>query len=137
VFFGWHKWIKVGHENVEDDERSDHPRSHRSDENVEEVKNMMHSGRRLCIRAVAMLLNLDKETVKRPEHWPSVWVSTMTCTSSQGALSNQFLTQKLLIESEHPQVPPVLSPNDFWLFQKIKPALKGRRFQVIGNIRKM
>jgi hypothetical protein len=29
-----------------------------------------------------------------------------------------------------------LSPNDFWLFPKIKPALKGPRFQDIWDIKK-
>jgi hypothetical protein len=33
----WNKWFKEGHKNVEDDETSGHPRSHRTNENVEEV----------------------------------------------------------------------------------------------------
>jgi hypothetical protein len=32
-----------GHENMEDAERSSHPRSHRIDKNVEKVQNMVHS----------------------------------------------------------------------------------------------
>jgi hypothetical protein len=31
----WHKRSKEGRENVEDDERSGRPRSHRADENIE------------------------------------------------------------------------------------------------------
>jgi predicted transcriptional regulator len=50
---------------VEDDERGGHPRSHRTNENVEKVWNLMHSDKCLNIRAVAMQLNLDKETVKK------------------------------------------------------------------------
>jgi hypothetical protein len=50
---------------VEHDERSGHPRSHRTDENVEKVRNVVHSHRRLSIRAVAVQLNLDKETDTR------------------------------------------------------------------------
>jgi len=32
--FEWQKLLKVGRENVEDDERSSRPRSHRTDQNV-------------------------------------------------------------------------------------------------------
>jgi hypothetical protein len=38
---------------------------------------------------------------------------------------------------EYPPNSPDLVPNDFWLFPKIKYALKGQRFQEIGDIRKM
>jgi len=47
--FEWHKWFKEGHKNMEDDERSGHPRSHRTDENVEKVWNLVHSDRRLSV----------------------------------------------------------------------------------------
>jgi len=62
--FEWHKRSKEGHENLEDYERSGHPRYHRTGEYVEKVRNLMPSGRRLSIRAMAVQLNLDKETLK-------------------------------------------------------------------------
>jgi hypothetical protein len=37
----------------------------------------------------------------------------------------QFLAQKSIIEMEHPLFSPDFALNDFWLFQKIKFALKG------------
>jgi hypothetical protein len=37
---------------------------------------------------------------------------------------------------EHPPFSSDLAPNDFWLFPKIKSALKGRRFQDIEDIKK-
>jgi hypothetical protein len=37
---------------------------------------------------------------------------------------------------EHSPCSPGLAPNDFWLFPEIKYALKGRRFQDIGDIQK-
>jgi hypothetical protein len=40
------------------------PRFQRNDENVEEVRNLVHSDTRLIIRIMAMKRNLDKETVK-------------------------------------------------------------------------
>jgi hypothetical protein len=42
----------------------------------------------------------------------------------------KFLAQKL-IDMQHPPYSPNLALNDFWLFPKMKSALKGRRFQ--GN----
>jgi hypothetical protein len=49
---------------VEEDERSDHPSPHRTDENFEKVPNLVNSSRCLSIRAVAVQLNLVKETDK-------------------------------------------------------------------------
>jgi len=37
---------------------------------------------------------------------------------------------------EHQPCSPDLAPYDFWLFQKIKSALKGRRFQDTEDIKK-
>jgi hypothetical protein len=45
----WHKQYKEGRENVEDDESSGRPRSHRTDENVGEVWSLLHSDRRASI----------------------------------------------------------------------------------------
>jgi hypothetical protein len=47
----WHKEFKEHHENVEDAERSGRPRYHRTDENVEKVRNLAQSDRRLSIKA--------------------------------------------------------------------------------------
>jgi hypothetical protein len=46
--FEWHKWFIEGHENVEDAERS-HSRSHRTNENVEKVWNLVHLRRCVSI----------------------------------------------------------------------------------------
>jgi hypothetical protein len=43
--FEWHKRFEEGRENVEDDERSGHPESQRTGENVEKVRNLVHSDR--------------------------------------------------------------------------------------------
>jgi hypothetical protein len=46
---------------MENDERRCSQRSHRTNENVEKVRNLVHSDRRLTIRAVAVKLNLGKK----------------------------------------------------------------------------
>jgi hypothetical protein len=48
----------------------------------------------------------------------------------------QFLTPKPITEMEHPPYSPDLAPVELWLFPKTKSALKGRVFQVSGNIQK-
>jgi hypothetical protein len=39
-------------------------------------------------------------------------------------VGEQFLAQKSITEMEHPPYSPDLVPNGFWLFPKIKSALK-------------
>jgi hypothetical protein len=72
--FEWHKQFKKGRENVEHEGGSGRPRSHRTDEDVEKVRNLMHSDRHLSIKAMTGKLKIDKETVKRSEPWPKDWI---------------------------------------------------------------
>jgi hypothetical protein len=58
------------------------------------------------------------------------------CSSSQDFVK-QFLAQKSITETEKPFSSPDLAPNGFWLFPKIKSALKGRRFLDIEDIQKL
>jgi len=46
-----------------------------------------------------------------------------------------FLATKQITVLEHPACSPVLAPNDFFLFPKIKEISKGRHFDVIDGIR--
>jgi hypothetical protein len=55
-----HKRFKEGRQNVEDAKINGRPKSHRTDENVEEVRNLVHSDRHLSVTAMALQLNLDK-----------------------------------------------------------------------------
>lgn len=62
--FDWHKRFKEGREDVRDDARSGRPVTHRTDENIQKVKDLVCSNRRLTVRMMAEELNLDKETVR-------------------------------------------------------------------------
>jgi hypothetical protein len=55
--FKRHKRFEKDRENVEGDERSGYPRCHRTDGNVEKVRNFAHSNGRLSFRAMAVQLN--------------------------------------------------------------------------------
>jgi hypothetical protein len=72
------RWSQERHKSVPSDERSGHPTSHRTDENVEKVWNLVHSQTHLSITAMAVQLNLDKEAVKKALNLgPTIGISTM------------------------------------------------------------
>ncbi|KAM7236005.1 hypothetical protein CapIbe_013191 [Capra ibex] len=62
--FDWHKRFKKGREDIRDDARSGRPVTHRTDENIKKVKDLVCSNRQLTVRMMAEELNLDKETVR-------------------------------------------------------------------------
>uniref|UniRef100_A0A2K6RJK6 GVQW motif containing 3 n=1 Tax=Rhinopithecus roxellana TaxID=61622 RepID=A0A2K6RJK6_RHIRO len=62
--FDWHKRFKEGREDVRDDARSGRPVTHRTDDNIQKVKDLVCSNRQLTVRMMAEELNLDKETVR-------------------------------------------------------------------------
>jgi hypothetical protein len=75
---------------------------------------------------------------KRPEIWPNDWIRQHDNAPAHKALSvKQFLVQKSITGKKHPAYSPNTVPNDFWLFSKIRLALKGRRFQDIEHTQKM
>jgi hypothetical protein len=72
---------------------------------------------------------------KRPELWPNNWILHYNNAPAYKVLSvRQFLAQKSITKMEYRPCSRDLSPNDLWLFPKIKSALKGRRFQHTENI---
>jgi hypothetical protein len=74
---------------------------------------------------------------KRPELWPKDWFFHRDNVPSHTELSiKQFLAQKSITETKHLPYSPDLAPNDFWLFPKVRFALKGWIFQDIKDITK-
>ncbi|GFG30570.1 hypothetical protein Cfor_10488 [Coptotermes formosanus] len=63
--FEWHKRFSEGRENVEDDERSGRPVTMKTDENVERVRTLLRTDRRLGLRKIAEKLHMSKETVRQ------------------------------------------------------------------------
>jgi len=63
---------------------------------------------------------------KMPELRPNDWILHHDSAPAHKALPNkQFLIQKSITEMEHSPSFPDLALNNFWLFPKIKSALKG------------
>jgi len=49
-------------------------------------------------------------------------------------LIRSYLAKHQTLVVSHPPYSPDLAPADFFLFPKLKTTLKGRRFQIIGEI---
>jgi hypothetical protein len=67
------------------------------------VQNLVHSDRSLGLKALAVQLNLDEETVKGLELWPYDWILHHDNAPAHKAFSaHQFLAQKLITEVKYP-----------------------------------
>ena len=55
-------------EEIRDDQRPGRPSTSKADANIEKVGEIVRQNRHLSIRAVAELINIDKETVRRILH---------------------------------------------------------------------
>jgi histone-lysine N-methyltransferase SETMAR len=62
--FEWHRWFKGGRD-VQDEPRSGHPKTQRTDSNVDRVRTLLRSDRRLGVRLTAEELNMNRETVQQ------------------------------------------------------------------------
>jgi hypothetical protein len=75
---------------------------------------------------------------KSPKLWLIDYIfhhSNVPCHST--ASVKQFVVQESITEMEHLPCSPDMAPNDFWLFPKIKSALKGRRFRILKTPEKL
>jgi uncharacterized membrane protein len=61
--FEWHRLSKEGREDVQDDPRRKQQKTQRTDANVDRVRTLVRSDRRLGMRVIAEELNMTRETV--------------------------------------------------------------------------
>jgi histone-lysine N-methyltransferase SETMAR len=83
------------------------------------------------------LLTRLREPVRRkiPQIWPDKWILHHNNAPAHDALRvREFLTNKSITKMDHPSYSSDLAPCDFWLFPKLKNALKGQRFADISDI---
>jgi transposase len=72
---------------------------------------------------------------RRPELWPDAWILHHDNAFAHDVLAVwEFLAEKSIMKLDHPPYSPDLAPCDFWLFPKLKTALKGHRFSDIADI---
>ena len=66
--FEWFQRFREGREEIGDDQRPGHPSISKTDANIEKVGGIVRQNYRPSIRAVAELINIDKETVQHILH---------------------------------------------------------------------
>jgi histone-lysine N-methyltransferase SETMAR len=72
---------------------------------------------------------------KRPGLWSDKWILHHDNAPAHNALRfREFLAKTSITEMDYPPYSPDLAPCDFWLFPKLKNALKGQRFADLSDI---
>ena len=66
--FEWFKRFKEEREEIGDDQRPGRSTTSKTDANTEKVGEIVRQNRRLCIGAVAELINIHKETIRQILH---------------------------------------------------------------------
>jgi len=136
--YKWFERFRNGCEWVEDEERSERPSTSKTQENVERVSEMIRSNRRLTIRKIVEGLNISCGSVQNilttdlNMRRVSAKFDNVPCHSS--LLVRQFLSNKNIMVCPHTPCSSDLAPYDFWLFPRVKMAMKGKRFESIQDI---
>jgi hypothetical protein len=72
---------------------------------------------------------------RRSELWPVAWILNHDNVLARDLLTvREVLAKKTIMKLDHPPYSPDLARCDFWLFPKLKTALKGHRFSDIADI---
>jgi histone-lysine N-methyltransferase SETMAR len=85
------------------------------------------------------MLTRLRESVQREKRgiWPDKWILHHDNAPVHDALRVcKFLAKNSITKIDHPPYSPDLAPCDFWLFPKLKNALKGQRFADLSNIQR-
>ena len=133
--YEWYKRFQDGREDVEDDERPGRLSTSTTDENVEKVKEMVISDRRITIREVADDVGISIGSCH--EIFSNILGMKRVAFASAhtSLLVREFLAKNNTVTMPQPPYSPDMAPCDFFLFPKIKRTLKGRRFTAIDDIK--
>ncbi|XP_023723477.1 protein GVQW3-like [Cryptotermes secundus] len=132
-----------GQQSVEDEPHGGRPSTSRTDDNVQRVRDVRNSYRRLSVRMIADRVGIDKMTVH------TIITEDLAMRKVCAKLVPKVLTddQKqrrvaacedlLQRVEEDPQPPcsPDLAPADFFLFPKVKSSLKGHHHGTLSAIK--
>ena len=152
----WHKTFKEGREEVEDKQRSGRPSTAHTSDNVDKVKAILNSDRRLSVRLIADKAELPKSIVHeiittelhmevlkrlgnkvarvRPEIADD-WILHHDNAPSHGSmLVKESLAKHKVQMLPQPLYSPELAPADFFLFPRLKSRLKGHHFGTVENV---
>ncbi|KAL4089073.1 hypothetical protein QTP88_024146 [Uroleucon formosanum] len=122
--FEWHKRFREGREEVEDNQRVVRPCSSKTNDNISKINEIVRKDRRLSIRMIAEMVNIDKETVRQILHDEL----NMTKICAKMVPKNLTLEQKdgrrqicvdILeqMENERDLLKKVITCDETWIFQ--------------------
>jgi len=149
MVFKWHKALKEGRENAEDDPRSGRPISSTNDQNVEVVRAVMAKDCRMSVKMIAaQTVNhaCYKDVLERHRKWvqrvhtdiADDWVLHHDNAPAHTVLSiREFLAKENIPVLPHRPYSPNLAPCNFYLFYKLKFKLKSHHFGTMENIQKV
>ncbi|XP_018301780.1 histone-lysine N-methyltransferase SETMAR-like [Mycetomoellerius zeteki] len=131
--FEWFKRFQDGREDVKDDSRPGRPSTSKTDANIKTIGQTINQHYYLHVLAEFC----EKIKKKRPELWKDKsWVLHQDNAPSHSALSvKRFLAKYSIPVLDHPPYSPDLAPCDFYLFPKVKSALKGTRFESVEAVK--
>ena len=122
--FEWHKKFKEGREDLADDPRSGRPSTSRHEDNIQHVKQLVRSDRRLTVRMIAEELAINKSTV-----WSIIsedlGMRKVCAKMVPKLLSNDQKDQRLVVcedilqnlEEDPEMLKRVITGDESWIFQ--------------------
>jgi histone-lysine N-methyltransferase SETMAR len=87
-----------------------------------------------CLEVLTKLQEWERK--KGPELWKISWIPHQENAPVHNALvEKQFLANKCIQSFEKPPYSPDLVPCDYYLFRKMKSALKGINFLFVNEVK--
>ncbi|GFW62967.1 protein GVQW3 [Trichonephila clavipes] len=114
--YEWLARFREGRESVSHKTCSGRPASSINDENIENVRKLITKNRQLTVSMIAAELQINRESV--PQIATHQYRQTVPGKKGVGQI-------------DHPPYSPDLNPTHFFLFPRLKLALKGKRFDDI------
>jgi len=133
--FRWHKAFKDEKDSVEDEQRTGHPSTSRTESNVACVKAVLDRDRCLNVWIIAEEVGLPKTDVNRiiteDLHMRKICAKLVLKNLSDVW---EFLDEKNITTFPHPLYSPDLAPCNFFVIPKLKTDLKGHNLGTVENV---
>ena len=128
--FRWHKMFSEDKNLVEDEQRRRRSSATRTGDNTARVRELVRSDRRLAVKMIADEANMNWKTV-RLIPTEELGMRTICACAQESLLTSKRITVKL-----QPPYSPDLAACYFFLFQKVKSAVKGQHLESTEDIQR-
>lgn len=122
--FERHERFSGGRKEVDDDEHPGRPSTSKTDKNVEKVNEIVRNYRRVSIRMIGNMVNIDKETVRQISHDKLNMKKSCAKTVSKNLTREQKDNSKVICSDilqrldERPNLlENVITCDETWIFQ--------------------